>query len=242
MPDPKEDPIGLDERWREQVRPVQRDHLRLYQILGAIAAFVVIVVIAYRATPGSNDDFILNAVTEALGVLGTVLIIGSFNAWINDRQYKADLILQMGSPDNAFAREAARKLRAKGWLQDGALQDADLRGANLHQSSLQRADLRRVHLRGANLTLADFAHADLSHAELRYANLDAASLSGTKLYGADLTLASIRRIYLSGAKFNEETILPDGTPWTPGTDMTRFTNPDHPNFYEPWWVKEHREQ
>ena len=30
--------------------------------------------------------------------------------------------------------------------------------------------------------------------------------------------------------------------WTPDTDMTRYTNPEHPDFWEPDWVREQREQ
>ena len=36
---------------------------------------------------------------------------------------------------------------------------------------------------------------------------------------------------LTGADFAEDTRLPDGTHWTPDTDITRFTDPDHPRFW-----------
>jgi len=26
--------------------------------------------------------------------------------------------------------------------------------------------------------------------------------------------------------------------WTPETDMTRYTNPEHPDFWQPEWAKE----
>jgi len=43
---------------------------------------------------------------------------------------------------------------------------------------------------------------------------------------------------IEGAQFDEDTILPDGTHWTPETDMTRFTNPKNPDFWRLEWVKE----
>ena len=49
---------------------------------------------------------------------------------------------------------------------------------------------------------------------------------GTIFTGADLAGAQ-----LDSATYDEKTVLPDGTFWTAGTDMTRFTDPDHPAFW-----------
>lgn len=61
----------------------------------------------------------------------------------------------------------------------------------------------------------------LRSATLSSANLPEASPDDANLQGANLT----------EAKFNKDTVLPDATPWTSGTDMTRFTDPNHPDFY-----------
>ena len=53
-----------------------------------------------------------------------------------------------------------------------------------------------------------------------------ADLASADLFGADLMYAN-----LTGADFAEDTRLPDGTHWTPDTDITRFTDPDHPRFW-----------
>lgn len=37
--------------------------------------------------------------------------------------------------------------------------------------------------------------------------------------------------FLGDIVFDEATILPDGTKWTPRTDMRRFTDPNHPKFW-----------
>ena len=62
---------------------------------------------------------------------------------------------------------------------------------------------------------------NLQEADLRGANLQEANLWGANLQGADL----------GGATFDENTMLPDGTKWTPGTDMGRFTDREHPDFW-----------
>ena len=36
---------------------------------------------------------------------------------------------------------------------------------------------------------------------------------------------------LEKVEFNEKTKLPDGKKWTPDTDMARFTDPEHPDFW-----------
>lgn len=82
-------------------------------------------------------------------------------------------------------------------------------------------------------------------ADLREANLQGARLGDAKLASADLALANIAPSFavarlgdanLAGAKFDENTILPNSTfseynKWTPDTDMTRFTDPNHPDFW-----------
>jgi hypothetical protein len=53
------------------------------------------------------------------------------------------------------------------------------------------------------------------------ANLESANLERANLQGADFFLAT----------FSKETILPDDKKWTPETDMARFTDPEHPQFW-----------
>jgi hypothetical protein len=51
------------------------------------------------------------------------------------------------------------------------------------------------------------------------------------LQGANLSYANLQGAVLEDAELNETTILPDGTQWTPDTDLKRFTDPKHPNFW-----------
>jgi uncharacterized protein YjbI with pentapeptide repeats len=111
-------------------------------------------------------------------------------------------------------------------LDHADLQGAELQGANLAHAVLQGAKLVSIHLYEADLTGAHLDGADLQNATLREANLRSASLNGADLRGANLEGAE-----LTGAEYGERTILPDGTEWWWGTDMARFTDPKHPDFW-----------
>jgi hypothetical protein len=113
----------------------------------------------------------------------------------------------------------------------------DMSGAYLRYAQLDGADLRSKNLTGAYLFGANLVGADLSDAVLIGANLIGANLAGavvsganfseTHLIGANLLGANFESAYLSGAR------LPDKSGWTESTDMTRFTNPNHPDFWQP---------
>lgn len=126
-------------------------------------------------------------------------------------------------------------------LGNANLQDANLLRANLQYASMDSANLQAAKLVGANLQYASMgsanlqaAHlflANLQHAVLIDANLQDANLSDAHLQAANLWNANLQGADLFRAELDEETTLPDGTKWTPDTDMMRFTNPNHPNFW-----------
>jgi uncharacterized protein YjbI with pentapeptide repeats len=147
---------------------------------------------------------------ELIGIGVTVLILGNANQHMRIQQEKRRLILQMGSPDNAFAIEAVRQLRARGWLFDGTvngafLQKASLVGAdlskavlinaNLFQAHLERANIRRANLQKANLDWAQLKGADLSLSKLNNSNI-----KGSNLVDTNLSYASLNRVNLSFSK------------------------------------------
>jgi hypothetical protein len=76
-------------------------------------------------------DYYTNASAELASIAITVLIIDALVQRREEEREKRDLILQMGSPDKAFAIEAVRQLRARGWLNDGSLRDSSFIKANL---------------------------------------------------------------------------------------------------------------
>ena len=138
-------------------------------------------------------------------------------------------------------------------LGEASLRRADLYKANLGGANLGGANLGGAFLGGANLGGANLYKADLEDASLWEANLGGANLRGANLRGADLVGAFLGRAFLVGAdlvgahlggadlegacleraELSEDSILPDGTKWTLGTEMARFTDPDDPDFWQP---------
>ena len=55
-------------------------------------------------------------------------------------------------------------------------------------------------------------------------------LRGADLRDARLVGIGVRYTVEWTARFHRGMILPDGTKWTPETDMTRFTNSAHPEY------------
>jgi uncharacterized protein YjbI with pentapeptide repeats len=151
---------------------------------------------------------------ELIGIGVTVLILGNANQHMRIQQEKRRLILQMGSPDNSFAREAVRQLKFNKikWLKDGSLNfinlsEADLSGAHLEKANLRKSNLRHTILNETNLWLANLneAHMEnafLNDAKLRGANLNKATLIQAYLEGADISDAKLNDAELWKANLN----------------------------------------
>lgn len=219
------------------------------------------------------DDLFTDVRSELISVALAILVFEWLSQQRHNRLSKTALIYQLGSPDNGFAKEAARTLQTKGWMADGTLRGVFLVRGNLERANLWKADLRDAELMGANLCEANLHKANLSHAKLweadltraeileanlqdvtlskanlqgaqlwesnlqeavlDHANLSGANLRKTNLKGALLIHADLRGAQLTGANlegarlvnatFDRTTILPDGTNWTPVTDLSRFT-------------------
>jgi uncharacterized protein YjbI with pentapeptide repeats len=131
-------------------------------------------------------------------------------------------------------------------LQGTDLIEADLRGADLVKANLQgasllgtklegvtlwEANLQGASLWGANMRLASLWHANLQETRLWQTNLQGASLEWANLRGANLREANLIEASFSEAIFDETTVLPDRTAWTPNVNLARFTNPEHPKFW-----------
>jgi hypothetical protein len=188
-----------------------------------------------------------NVSVELASIAITIIFVDALYQHRETEREKKRLILQMGSPDNAFAREAARALRSQGWLQDGSLKDADLRGADLQGALLGYADLQRADVGGANLQGAslegaklqgaDLWLADLKNAYLVKANLQGANLKGVDLQGVDLRIAdlqgadmrgaNLQGAYLGGARLQEADMRHtklQGAKWEANLRETEYNN------------------
>jgi uncharacterized protein YjbI with pentapeptide repeats len=121
------------------------------------------------------------------------------------------------------------------------LSGADLSGAALEAAHSAYADLRGANLANANLPSADFFTSDLRGATMQRANLRGADLNAANLENADLRGADLRGAYLewtnlrsanlTGSWLDPTTSLPDTSHWNPASDLERFTDPQHPQFW-----------
>ena len=114
---------------------------------------------------------------------------------------------------------------ARNWEKEG-------RPDRFRHAKLKRADLRGAQLDGSDWSYADLRKASLQNAYLACANLRRANLRHANLQATHLESANLQEASLRHAKLDEETILPDGTRWTPETKLARFTDPDHPDFWQ----------
>ncbi|MCB9460757.1 MAG: pentapeptide repeat-containing protein [Anaerolineaceae bacterium] len=134
------------------------------------------------------------------------------------------------------------------------LRNADLRFAQLEGVPLHRALLQKAYLNNANLKDANLHLASLEEADLRGTNLAGSSLYRTNLSGANLSNCSLVGAYLEEAEFSTGTVLPDAkvieirdsqrmydkyyeSDQGP-SQMLRYTDPHHPDFWQPDWVKD----
>lgn len=184
----------------------------LYLIIGICLG--VLMNPTLEALDDSISTFLRDLLPEGVGVLFTVFILERLNHRERIAAEKRDLLAQMSSPDNSVTRQAIKIMWARGWLQSGVA-----KGANLWDADLEGADLGECDLRDVNLWIANLRDARL-WADLRGANLYQADLSGAMFTS-----------HWGGATFDPTTKLPDGTFWQSDTDMSRFTNPNHPEFW-----------
>lgn len=242
-----------NEQFEEQ-RKIRREHKQTYQLMGGITLLVIGIWIGAQLF-GGDAGFTTNLYTEALSIGVTILVLNWFADRRATRQRKEELFLQLGSQSNDFALEAKRQLKIEGWLEE-ALAQKKFPRANWQGMVLARMDLTHLTLLNANLVCTNLMSADLSNAvlcrsslsnaflvdtKLTNANLLDANLTGAVLWFADLTNANLSYANLTdasllitdlaNANFDVNTILPDGTHWTSDTDMSRFTDPTHPQFW-----------
>jgi hypothetical protein len=120
-----------------------------------------------------------------------------------------------------FFRRAEKALEQSAQKTQQAVDSLQNVYAVLKMAQFRGASLKGAQFRGADLQGADFTKADLQGANFTEANLQEANFIDANLQEADFRLAA----------HNGLSLLPDGSSWTPDTDITRFTDPNHPNFW-----------
>lgn len=228
----------------EELQQIRKDYPLAYPITLALLV-VIILLIAGMALYADHDawGYGINVFTSVVSTVATVLILDRLAERRADRKaeeaLKQQLVDDAASNSNEIAKNAVYQLYRKRWLrfEEGLLKGANLQFANLQGADFQFANLQRTDLSYANLQKADFTQADLRGANLVMANLRGATLLHTNLAGANLTMANLREVgreqdYFVPIRFDSMTILPDGTKWTQETDIRRFVDPEHPNFWK----------
>jgi cell wall assembly regulator SMI1 len=204
------------------------------------------------ASVGSKNN------TESVPALNVLKQMGKLEGkgGILQRKSYPKVNWQKAGLQNAFLYETQ--------LNDSTLHQADLSMATLSFANIENADMRDTTLCSASIDHARLQSADLRHADLRSAwcystNLSKADLTGAILHGANLEEVNLEGAQLHEASFDAQTVLPDakyalddhGKPifdgpvkdrytaasfWSSETDMSRYTNPQHPAFWQPCWA------
>ncbi len=192
-------------------------------------------------------------------VIGAILTFGLIEVLVGARDRRAaDAVQVQKDEQEREERRKSNQLQAVSELKraqtpeerqpildrmkaDGLLQGANLRRVNLLEANLLGTKLQGANLHEADLELAQLRVANLQGAGLKKTNLRGANLWAAKLQGATLWDANLRGAKLKGADLDSSTMLPNFTMWTPETDMSRYTDPEHPDFWQPDWVKEQKD-
>lgn len=191
----------------------QVDMINIISFHFAIVAVLVLTAGWHFAETKGWVSIVGDSYSEWLGILIDAMLLYFIN-WAIRREERDKLINQFASESNAFALDATKRLRKKGWLLDGRLNGTDLSHAqldkaNLNHSILQEvnftyaslkntnlveADLSNSNLTGADLSGSECRWANFQNANLRWANLEGATLDGVNFEGADLRFAHLGKI------------------------------------------------
>lgn len=116
----------------------------------------------------------------------------------------------------------------KAWI----AQDTSFRACGFVDTRFTDGIIHQVDFRVARFTRCQFDDATVGNCTFDHVHFEKVSFDRANLIGCSFFDARFIFCTFDGAT------LPDGTLWNDSTDMTRFTDPSHPEFWEPDWVKE----
>jgi uncharacterized protein YjbI with pentapeptide repeats len=167
--------------------------------------------------------------------------------------FKANLhgaMLRYANLTDVYMRESDLS-SAQVW--SSTMNHVNLNGANLSKIELGFAWLHYVQMMNTNLFEADlrftkldsvrFEGADLTGSRFCQAILSNVHFQDTDLARVDFTEASFKEVNFDNARWQPSSILPNGDNYDPTKgieQLERFTDPNHPDFWEPEWVKKNR--
>jgi hypothetical protein len=106
--------------------------------------------------------------------------------------------------------------------------DSDLRFGRFNVSDFSSSTMCSMDARGARFRACNFESAYLHESDFESCDFDGSNMKGTNLSNTNLEGAIFENV-----TFDEKTLMPDGRWWTPETDISRFTDPYHPDFWRP---------
>lgn len=112
-------------------------------------------------------------------------------------------------------------------FENASLSMATFTGNEFFMTNFKDTDLTGATFIECFLTGENFENAEIHAGSFEGAFLQEANFTNAKLYDTCFVHANIKDAVFDGS------ILPDGTKWTPETDMSRFTDPEHPDFWQP---------
>lgn len=190
---------------RLEVMAAERPHRLTFYIFLIATAIVIPVSLPFWLF--ETEDFFMEVMAEAHGVLMDILIIGWLLFWLRKvgerrlltNRYREEIedFLAWRTPE-ATLRIAGNIRRLNRLEVPGPLKltEAYLVEARLDDVDLEAADLWGADLSGASLTGAVLAETNLAGANLRSANLERAVLTRADLRGSDLTEADLERAFM----------------------------------------------
>jgi uncharacterized protein YjbI with pentapeptide repeats len=171
---------------------------------------LVLALLLIAVLPDGMDGFI----TEAVGIMFTILIIDFYRKEESQREYehkenlaqeesRRSLVRQARSRNNNSALDAIDIMREEGWLDKTKDGLCLLRGEKLNHADLKSADLTNAELEETEFRSADLEAAVFSHCNLTAARFDEADLIKTNFSRARLTGAFFVRARLTGCEFKD---------------------------------------
>lgn len=200
------DTVPPEDRW-QTIKAIWRDNQWLFAVVGFLVGLLAFPLIQTLDTDAGG--FLQNLVPESIGIAFTVFIIDRLNARRAEKEKIEELVRQVRSGSNDFARFAINELRHRGLLEreKSVLQGKDMSWSELREVDLRDTNLSKANLHHANLSSANIQNIDLSGAillltNLRKANLDNSDLSDIRAWFVDFTEANLNSTNLSRAKMN----------------------------------------
>lgn|GEM_PF-2604064 len=127
-------------------------------------------------------------------------------------------------------------------LSQTSFKNVVMRICQLDEAIAVEADFSDAYIIQCSLVGINWSRANIKNGSITESNLTNAILNQANLSGVNLQNTGLRHASLIGTTFTEGTQLPDSTEenpifWTHDTDMTKYTDPNHPNFWEPDYSK-----